>query len=217
VARKKAESDSATPKRVSKSPKSATKTGAKKTTASKARTTKTVVSSESDEAPVKGGRVRDLVIVESPKKAKSINKFLGSGFIVKASMGHVRDLPKRKIGVDVANGFEPTYEIMPGKKETVDDLRKEANRARMVYMATDPDREGEAIAWHLQAALGVPDERVRRVKFYEITEKAVKEAFNHASDIDIDKVNAQQARRFLDFCGKKSPGTSRPVAFNRWP
>ncbi len=198
MARKKAESDSATPKRVSKSPKSATKTGVKKTSAPKARTTKTVVQSESDEAPVKGGRVRDLVIVESPKKAKSINKFLGSGFIVKASMGHVRDLPKRKIGVDVANGFEPTYEIMPGKKETVDDLRKEANRARMVYMATDPDREGEAIAWHLQAALGVPDERVRRVKFYEITEKAVKEAFNHASDIDIDKVNAQQARRFLD-------------------
>ena len=198
MARKKAESDSATPKRVSKSPKSATKTGVKQTSAPKARTTKTVVQSESDEAPVKGGRVRDLVIVESPKKAKSINKFLGSGFIVKASMGHVRDLPKRKIGVDVANGFEPTYEIMPGKKETVDDLRKEANRARMVYMATDPDREGEAIAWHLQAALGVPDERVRRVKFYEITEKAVKEAFNHASDIDIDKVNAQQARRFLD-------------------
>lgn len=198
MARKKAESDSATPKRVAKSPKRATKTGAAKTASTKSRTAEVAAKADTDEAPVKGGRVRDLVIVESPKKAKSINKFLGSGYVVKASMGHVRDLPKRKIGVDVANGFEATYEIMPGKKDTVDDLRKEASRARMVYMATDPDREGEAIAWHLQEALGVPDERVRRVKFYEITEKAVKEAFNHASDIDIDKVNAQQARRFLD-------------------
>ncbi len=144
----------------------------------------------------RGGK--SLVIVESPKKAKSINKFLGPNFIVKASMGHVRDLPKRKLGLDVLNGYEPSYEIMPGKKDTIGDLKKDANKAEMVYLATDPDREGEAIAWHLQQALDLPDERVRRVMFYEITEKAVKEAFNHVGPIDMDKVNAQQARRFLD-------------------
>lgn len=144
----------------------------------------------------KGGK--SLVIVESPKKAKSINKFLGSGFIVKASMGHVRDLPKRKLGLDVLNRYEPTYEIMAGKKDTINELKKDAAKAEIVYLATDPDREGEAIAWHLQQALDLPDERVRRVLFFEITEKAVKEAFNHVGPVDMDKVNAQQARRFLD-------------------
>ncbi|WP_435015583.1 type I DNA topoisomerase [Tundrisphaera sp. TA3] len=145
-----------------------------------------------------GGKGRSLVIVESPKKAKSINKFLGSGFVVKASMGHVRDLPKRKLGLDVLGGYAPSYEIMTAKKETIQDLKREAAKAETVYLATDPDREGEAIAWHLQEALELPDERVRRVMFYEITEKAVKEAFNHVGPIDMDKVNAQQARRFLD-------------------
>ena len=145
-----------------------------------------------------GGRGRRLVIVESPKKAKSINKFLGSGYVVKASMGHVRDLPKRKLGLDVLRNYNPSYEIMPAKKGTIEELKREAAKAEMVYLATDPDREGEAIAWHLQEALDLPDERVRRVMFYEITEKAVKEAFNHVGPIDMDKVNAQQARRFLD-------------------
>ena len=145
-----------------------------------------------------GGAGRTLVIVESPKKAKSINKFLGSGYVVKASMGHVRDLPKRKLGLDVDHGYEPSYEIMPAKKETIADLKREAAKADMVYLATDPDREGEAIAWHLQEALGLPDERVRRVTFHEITERAVKEAFNHVGPINMDMVNAQQARRFLD-------------------
>jgi len=139
-----------------------------------------------------------LVIVESPKKAKSINKFLGSGYVVKASMGHVRDLPDRKLGLDVLNSYAPTYEIMKGKKDTITELKREAARSAMVYLATDPDREGEAIAWHLQEALDLPDERVRRVMFHEITEKAVKEAFQHVGPIDMDKVNAQQARRFLD-------------------
>jgi DNA topoisomerase I len=152
-----------------------------------------------DDAPaparIKG---RSLVIVESPKKARSINKFLGSKFVVKASMGHVRDLPKRKLGLDVIRGYAPSYEIMAAKKDTISDLKREAAKADMVYLATDPDREGEAIAWHLQEALGLPDERVRRVLFYEITEKAVLEAFNHVGPIDMDKVNAQQARRFLD-------------------
>ena len=138
------------------------------------------------------------MIVESPKKARSINKFLGSGYVVKASMGHVRDLPDRKLGLDIEHGYLPSYEVMKGKKETISELRREAAKAGLVYLATDPDREGEAIAWHLQEALGLPDERVRRVMFHEITERAVKEAFQHVGPIDMDKVNAQQARRFLD-------------------
>ncbi len=147
-----------------------------------------------------GGSGRSLVIVESPKKAKSINKFLGSGYVVKASMGHVRDLPEkgRNIGIDVANGYKATYIIPDKKKSTISELKKEAAKADLVYLATDPDREGEAIAWHLQAALGLPDERVRRVTFHEITERAVKEAFRHVGPINIDLVNSQQARRFLD-------------------
>ncbi len=144
------------------------------------------------------GRGKSLVIVESPKKAKSINKFLGSNYVVKASMGHVRDLPKRKLGLDVLGDYAPSYEIMPTKKDTIAELKREAAKVDTVYLATDPDREGEAIAWHLQEALDLPDERVRRVMFYEITEKAVRDAFNHVGPIDMDKVNAQQARRFLD-------------------
>jgi DNA topoisomerase-1 len=113
-------------------------------------------------------------------------------------MGHVRDLPKRKLGLDVTQGYSPSYEVVPNKKETVGDLKREAGRADIVYLATDPDREGEAIAWHLQQALGLSDERVRRVTFHEITERAVKDAFGHSGPINMDMVNAQQARRFLD-------------------
>src|SRR5438270_1208588 len=113
-------------------------------------------------------------------------------------MGHVRDLPDRRLGLDVEHDYAPTYEIMKGKKDTVGELKREAAKAGMVYLATDPDREGEAIAWHLQEALGLPDARVRRVMFHEITERAVKDAFQHVGPIDMDKVNAQQARRFLD-------------------
>jgi DNA topoisomerase-1 len=149
-------------------------------------------------APAGGPSGKALVIVESPKKARSINKFLGGGYVVKASMGHVRDLPDRKLGLDVLNGYAPTYEVMKGKKDTIGELKREAARAGMVYLATDPDREGEAIAWHLQEALGLPDERVRRVTFHEITERAVKEAFTHVGPINMNLVNAQQARRFLD-------------------
>ena len=113
-------------------------------------------------------------------------------------MGHVRDLPKRKLGLDVAQGYSPSYEVVAAKKETVGDLKREAARADLVYLATDPDREGEAIAWHLQQALDLPDDRVRRVTFHEITERAIKEAFGHVGPINMDMVNAQQARRFLD-------------------
>jgi DNA topoisomerase I len=150
------------------------------------------------EGPSANGNGPALVIVESPKKAKSIDKFLGSEYVVKASMGHVRDLPKRKLGLDVDHGYTPSYEIVPTKKETIGELRKAAARAEMVYLATDPDREGEAIAWHLQQALELPDDRVRRVTFNEITERAVKDAFGHTTPINMDLVNAQQARRFLD-------------------
>ena len=157
-------------------------------------------SAATSRAEMPSGNGRALVIVESPKKAKSINKFLGSKFVVKASMGHVRDLPSKgkDLGIDVARGYRPTYVVMDDKKKTINELKDYAAKSDMVYLATDPDREGEAIAWHLQAALGLPEERVRRVKFFEITEKAVKEAFNHVGPIDMDKVNAQQARRFLD-------------------
>jgi DNA topoisomerase-1 len=153
---------------------------------------------KSGSEPEPNGGQHALVIVESPKKAKSIHKFLGSAYVVKASMGHVRDLHKRKLGLDVGNGYTPSYEIVPAKKETISDLKRAAGRANMVYLATDPDREGEAIAWHLQKALELGDEQVRRVTFHEITERAVKEAFGRAEPINIDMVNAQQARRFLD-------------------
>ncbi|MEJ7637672.1 MAG: type I DNA topoisomerase [Singulisphaera sp.] len=181
------------PKRAVSAPTSKAKPKSKATAKAKAKATEARPASGDD-----GPRGRSLVIVESPKKAKSINKFLGSAFVVKASMGHVRDLPKRKLSIDVENGYTPDYEIMAAKKETVSELKREAAKADMVYLATDPDREGEAIAWHLQKALGLNDDRVRRVAFHEITERAVKEAFLHVGPIDMDKVNAQQARRFLD-------------------
>jgi DNA topoisomerase-1 len=152
--------------------------------------------SHSEASP--NGDLPSLVIVESPKKAKSINKFLGSAYVVKASMGHVRDLPKRKLGLDVAEGYKPSYEVVPAKKDTISELKRAASKAGIVYLATDPDREGEAIAWHLQQALDLPDDRVRRVAFHEITERAVKEAFGRSGPINMEMVNAQQARRFLD-------------------
>ena len=149
------------------------------------------------EAEANGDRP-SLVIVESPKKARSIGKFLGGAFVVKASMGHVRDLPKRKLGIEVAQGYKPSYEVVPAKKETIGDLKRTAARSGLVYLATDPDREGEAIAWHLQQALDLDEDRIRRVSFHEITDRAVKEAFSKSGPINMDMVNAQQARRFLD-------------------
>ena len=155
---------------------------------------------KSDQAPLSepNGNRPGLVIVESPKKARSIGKFLGSNYVVKASMGHVRDLPKRKLGLEVAEGYRASYEIVPAKKETISDLKRTAARSGLVYLATDPDREGEAIAWHLQQALDLSEDRIRRVTFHEITERAVKDAFSRSGPINMDMVNAQQARRFLD-------------------
>ncbi len=139
-----------------------------------------------------------LVVVESPAKAKTINKYLGSSYIVKASMGHVRDLPARGLAVDIENGFSPTYELVAGRRKVVGDLRKLADKAETVYLATDLDREGEAIAWHLAQSLGIEESKARRVVFNEITRTAIQEAFMHPRGIDMDKVNAQQARRILD-------------------
>ncbi len=139
----------------------------------------------------------NLVIVESPAKAKTIGKYLGPGFEVKASMGHIRDLPKSKLGVDVST-FEPDYENIKDKADVIKDLRKSAKASDKIYLATDPDREGEAISWHLQSVLGVPKERTCRVTFNEITQKVVKESIANPRDIDQDLVDAQQARRVLD-------------------
>ena len=139
-----------------------------------------------------------LVIVESPAKAKTINKYLGSGFEVTASMGHIRDLPSKGINVDIENGFAPTYDIMPGKKRTVTSLKALAKKCDRLYLATDLDREGEAIAWHLQQILGVPEDKTYRVIFNAITKASIQEAFKDPGRLDMGKVNAQQARRILD-------------------
>ena len=140
----------------------------------------------------------NLVIVESPSKAKTIGKYLGNGYVVKASMGHLRDLPKSTMGVDIEGGFEPEYQPLAAKADLIAELKKEAKAADTVYLATDPDREGEAISWHLKELLGLPEDKTCRVTFNEITQKVVREAIAHPRAIDIDLVNAQQARRILD-------------------
>ena len=140
----------------------------------------------------------DLVIVESPSKAKTIGKYLGPGYEVMASMGHVRDLPKSKLGVDVEHGFQPDYQPIKGKEETISELKKAAKKSGKVYLATDPDREGEAISWHLKELLNIPDDKTYRVTFNEITKKVVNESIAAPRAIDQNLVDAQQARRILD-------------------
>ena len=144
------------------------------------------------------GKPNNLVIVESPSKAKTIGKYLGPDYIVKASMGHLRDLPKSKMGVDLEHDFTPEYIPVRGKEELIRELRTAADKAQTVYLATDPDREGEAISWHLKELLGLPDEKAHRVTFNEITQRVVRESIQHPRDIDYDLVDAQQARRILD-------------------
>lgn len=139
-----------------------------------------------------------LVIVESPAKARTVGRFLGKGYTVKASIGHVRDLLRSRLSVDIENGFTPTYRVPKEKKEVVRELKQLAAQAEEVYLATDPDREGEAIAWHLMEAASIDPRRARRVTFHEITEPAIQEAFSHPRPIDMNLVNAQQARRILD-------------------
>ncbi len=144
------------------------------------------------------GSKKALVVVESPAKAKTINKYLGSDFEVKASMGHVRDLPPKGLNVDIENDFEPTYDIMPGKKRTITSLRAAAKKCDKLYLATDLDREGEAIAWHLAKLLSIPAEKTYRVIFNAITKSSIRQAFAEPGKLDMDKVLAQQARRILD-------------------
>ena len=144
------------------------------------------------------GNLNNLVIVESPSKAKTIGRYLGSNYTVKASMGHLRDLPKSTMGVDLEGNFEPHYIPVRGKEELIKELKKTAAKADLVFLATDPDREGEAISWHLKELLDLPDEKARRVTFNEITQKVVRESIANPRQIDYDLVDAQQARRILD-------------------
>ena len=167
---------------------------------------------------------KSLVIVESPAKAKTINKYLGNDFIVKSSVGHIRDLPTSsnkdkekskkdvklekaqkeylalvdRMGIDPENGWKARYEILPGKEKVVKELKALAEKADTVYLATDLDREGEAIAWHLQQIIGGEEQKFKRVVFNEITQNAIKNAFVEPGQVNVDRVNAQQARRFLD-------------------
>ena len=143
-------------------------------------------------------KATNLVIVESPSKAKTIGKYLGPDYTVKASMGHLRDLPKSTMGVDIDNQFEPQYVPLEAKAEVIDELRKQAKKADAVYLATDPDREGEAISWHLKELLELPDDKAYRVTFNEITQKVVSQAIENPRAIDYALVDAQQARRVLD-------------------
>jgi DNA topoisomerase-1 len=143
-------------------------------------------------------RAGKLVVVESPAKARTVGRFLGKGYTVRASVGHVRDLLKSQLSVDVENNFEPKYRVPNEKKDVVKELKKLAQKAEEVYLATDPDREGESISWHLMEAAQIEPERAKRVVFHEITEPAVKEAFSHPRAINMDLVDAQQARRVLD-------------------
>src|ERR1700730_6793650 len=141
-----------------------------------------------------------LVIVESPAKAKTINKYLGKQYIVKASLGHIKDLPKKDLAVDVAHGFEPHYEVIEGKKKLLAELKQAAKKVEEVYLAADPDREGEAICYHLQEELGNGKKgpKIFRVMFNEITKKAIEKAFEKPGQVNANLVDAQQARRVLD-------------------
>ncbi|MBQ3933765.1 MAG: type I DNA topoisomerase, partial [Elusimicrobiaceae bacterium] len=138
-----------------------------------------------------------LVIVESPTKQRTISKILGPNYIVKSSFGHVRDLPSKEIGVDEQHDFKPTY-VVSGKPKIIAELKDAVKKASVVYLATDPDREGEAIAWHLEQLLKLKPENTRRIFFHEITDTAIKESFDNARSIDHNLVDAQQARRVLD-------------------
>src|SRR5204863_8328395 len=174
----------------------ASKSGSR-TTTSRSATTRSSASSR--ETPVARGNT-SLVIVESPAKARTIKKYLGRNFAVEASMGHVRDLPKSTLGVDTEHGFAPQYVVPRDKSKTVKDLRQRVQAAKAVYLATDPDREGEAIAWHVREVTGAGDrgQQVFRVEFHEITPGAIQDAVAHPRDIDMHMVDAQQARRVLD-------------------
>ena len=142
--------------------------------------------------------MKNLVIVESPAKAKTIKKYLGKGYDVVASMGHVRDLPEKRLSVDIKNNFEPKYSIVKGKSTLVKELKEKAKKAEKILLATDPDREGEAISWHLAYILKLDLNDKNRITFNEITKTGVDAGIKDPRSVDIDLVNAQQARRVLD-------------------
>src|SRR5699024_5264748 len=141
---------------------------------------------------------KNLVIVESPAKAKTIGKILGRGYKVIASVGHIRDLPKSRLGIDIENYYEPKYITIRGKGPVVQELKKEAKKADKIYLATDPDREGEAISWHIAHVLDIDEDEKVRISFNEVTKDAVKNSIQNPRALDSDLIDAQQARRVLD-------------------
>src|SRR5688572_27371838 len=188
----------ATTKKTGTTSRSKTTTKKSTTTSRRSTATKTTRSSRGDTPIVRGNT--SLVIVESPAKARTITKYLGRGFHVQASMGHVRDLPKSALGVDTEHGFTPQYVVPRDKSATVKGLRERVRAAKAVYLATDPDREGEAIAWHVREVTGAGDggQPVFRVEFHEITPGAIQAAVANPRNINMNLVDAQQARRVLD-------------------
>lgn len=183
------------------STKKSTKTAASKTgKTTKASTKKAATRAGGDDEDLESssGGGRSLVIVESPAKAKTLKKILGSKFLIKASVGHIRDLPEKKLGVDVDQDFEPQYEVLPAKADLVAELQQAARKSDVIYLAADPDREGEAIAWHVAALLDDGRAKIHRIEFHEITKNAILEAIQNPRNIDQHRVNAQQARRVLD-------------------
>ncbi len=164
----------------------------------KAKTKKSTAAMEESGEQESKGRGVNLVIVESPAKANTIRKILGSSFQVKASVGHIRDLPKKKLGVTIEDNFAPVYEIMEDKADVAEDLQTAAAKAKVIYLAADPDREGEAIAWHIAQLLQGCNKEIKRIEFHEITKSAIQEAIKHPREIDYHRVDAQQARRVLD-------------------
>lgn len=193
---KKESTSKTSPKKATMKKASPKKTTTTKTTAKKKATTKKKTKTTTKKSSKK--EKKHLVIVESPAKAKTILKFLGDSYTIDASMGHVRDLPKSQLGVDLEHDYEPKYITIRGKGELLAKLRQEAKAADSVFLATDPDREGEAISWHLLHALNLSDKPISRITFNEITKNAVKKSISEARNIDMDLVNAQQARRILD-------------------
>ncbi len=174
---------------------------AKKTgTAPSRRTTKSRTRSKPVKKASQSGKKagRTLVIVESPSKARTLSKILGREYDIQSSVGHIRDLPKSRLAIDIENGFEPEYILVRGKGDIARNLRERASVSGRVLIASDPDREGEAIAWHLSGILGIDPTSLCRVRMYEITQKGVREAFEKVSTVDMKKVDAQQARRILD-------------------
>src|ERR1700747_167828 len=152
--------------------------------------------SKAKAAPVSAGKA--LVVMESPTKARTIKKYLGAGFTVKASVGHVMDLPKSKMGVDIENGFKPEYVVIRGKGKIISEIKKTAKAVDIVYLAPDPDREGEAIAWHLAEEIKGANTNIKRILFNEITKRGITEALQHPGELNLSKFDSQQARRVLD-------------------